>query len=202
MTAHGLAPPKMGELVPAPAWQKVKKTILAPSPVRRLDLATTIFTSLKQIIGQVPEGGRMSVAQTKALRQWLLRLATLPGLGFSKEGGALTAMIAAVDAGSYSQSTRVSDLVTGTGRTTAAGASRADLQAALSTLSVWGFSSGFSYSTLRGARSERWSACAGPGHGYPCGLWQLLHTLTVHATATATGGGDAKQVLVDIRDFI
>merc|ERR1719261_1296298 len=76
------------------------------SPVRRLDLATTIFTSFKQIIGQVPEGGRMSVAQTKALRQWLLRLATLPGLGgFSNEGGALTAMIAAVDAGSYSQST-------------------------------------------------------------------------------------------------
>lgn len=202
LAEHGLPAPKIKE-APAPAWQHENKTRISPSPVRRMDLAATLFNGFEQMIGQIPDGGHMSVTKTGALLTWLHRVSTIPGL--------------AVPLQQMVKST--ADGLSLTGRSTATGISKASLSSALDDLQLWGFAYGKkgSYPTLRGNEKE-WSACAGPGHGYPCGLWQLLHSLTVYSDGGPASSGialasaypaatdeemtDAQKVLVDIRLFI
>jgi len=209
MKDNGLTPPVVDaeELTPAPEWQKVKgKTIISPSPVRRMDLAATLFNAFDQMVGQIPDGQNMPVEKTKALQSWLHRLSTIPDLT-----APLKPMLLSTTTGLASKSS-LSTLI---GRSAAPGISKAALKSALENLQVFGFRYGSKYSTLRG-QDEEWSACAGPGHGYPCGLWQLLHTLTVYSdgglasTRAASSTypspdqkkNDAQQVLIDIRQFI
>jgi len=178
MTDNGIELPTIEKVAPAPAWQHEKKTILSPSPVRRMDLAAAVFNGLEQMVGQVANGGTMSEMKTQALINWLQRLSTVPGLA-----APLHPMISAASDG---LATKVK------------GISKAALTSTLNSLTFWGFAYGKKSITLRGDNQE-WSACAGPGHGYPCGLWQLLHTLTVYSNG---GKDDAQKVLLDIRQFI
>lgn len=42
-----------------------------------------------------------------------------------------------------------------------------------------------------------WEVCGGQGHGYPCGLWQLFHTLTL-----ASADMEARATLETIRGYV
>jgi thiol-disulfide isomerase/thioredoxin len=59
-----------------------------------------------------------------------------------------------------------------------------------------------------GDRAYNWSTCVGLQHGYPCGLWELFHTLTLVETAGETmttspdSGTYVPSTLRSIRDFV
>jgi thiol-disulfide isomerase/thioredoxin len=56
-----------------------------------------------------------------------------------------------------------------------------------------------------GDRPYNWSTCVGSQHGYPCGLWELFHTLTLAESDSDTGPSSAAYeptTLRGIRDFV
>ena len=60
---------------------------------------------------------------------------------------------------------------------------------ATSELQLWGQPHPVRPSPGSGPGAERaynWSTCAGVQHGYPCGLWELFHTLTLVASTSAS----------------
>jgi len=146
-----------------------RKDIVSQVAVREQDLAATILFGLEQVRF---DDGTLHLGSDKgiALTSWLRTINSL--LQPSDDGslGRLVGRLSSWDGGGSGDAILSSD----------------EWQGALASLKLWGHHKG-----------TTWDVCAGPDHGYPCGLWQVFHALTV-----AANDADAQATLLVVRSYV